>query len=146
MPFLQSSPPISIRNITNLFGGSGQLTQYYRGGSYIPATKTVNFTAREPSSGQYQSLYDYLFEDNNDTNLTYVRWANTTIAVVAYGTSAVTSGIYTYYRGSLFATSGLDNYYGIYREYPSSYTQNINTGIPTSGQISVLQFLGAEKP
>jgi hypothetical protein len=139
MPFLQSSPPISIRNIADLFvGGVGQLTQYYRGAGYVPASKTV----REPSSGENQNLYAYLFEDNSGTSATYVRWNNVLIAVVAYGTSAVTSGIYTYYRGSLFATSGLDNYYGIYREY----SQNINTGIPTSGQLILTQFLGAEKP
>jgi hypothetical protein len=146
MPFLQSSPPISIRNITNLFGGTGRLKEYYRGGSYVPASKTVNFTAREPSSGENQNVPNYMFEDNSDTSSTYIVWAGTTIAQVAYGTSAYTSGIYTYYRGSLFATSGLDNYYGIYREYPSSYSQNINTGIPTSGQLILTQFLGAEKP
>lgn len=148
MPFLQSTPPISIRNITTLFGGSGQLTQYYRGGSYIPATKTVNFTAREPSSGEYQSITPpgYFFEDNVDTSLTYVIWNGVTVAQAAYGASVVTSGIYTYYRGSFFYQQGTDSYYGIYREYPSSYQQNINTGIPTSGQITVLQFLGAEKP
>lgn len=152
MPFLQSSGAISLNNIKTLFGGptSPSLSNYYRGGSYIPSTKTV--VVREPASGDYYDknqtrVTTYYSGSNYNTNF---RWGNSDVSgsisgdVVTYST-----GGYTYQRSSI-RESAIDGYgvgfrfYGIYRT--SNSTVNINTSIPTSGTISMSQFYGAEKP
>ena len=152
MPFLQSSGAISINDIKNMFGGPGSpaLSNYYRGGAYIPSSKTV--TVRDPSSGEYYNLAIGGIWWEVTGGYTAVYW-NGPGYVYQNGTglnpTSVTSGGYTYYRGSLRAVVPQDYqptsyYYGIYRT--SSSTTSINTGIPSSGAISLSQFYGAEKP
>ncbi len=146
----------NLAHVRNALGGSNpvSMSQYYRGGARVPATRTVNYTAREPGSGElysrpagsywgtsgiYLTLY---FQGTFIGNFTFANAYSTTVYTV--------SGI-TYYRGTLFAAetgkgqSGY-YYYGIYRTYPASYQQAINTGVPSSGSISMSQLYGAENP
>lgn len=161
MPFLQSSGAISINNIKTLFGGpaSPALSNYYRGGAYIPSTKTTTTTVREPTSGEYWTenvttvRVDVSgFDAGGTTGSTAYYWFSS-VVYSAYGNiPSVTTGGYTYYRGSFRkyiydSTYGITvNFFGIYRTSQSTTTVNINTNIPTSGQISISQFYGAEKP
>jgi hypothetical protein len=155
MPFLQSSGSISISDIRNLFGGpsSPSLANYYRGGAYIPSTKTVSTTVREPSSGEYYdngwTTYVWMIMT---TASKQVRWNSAVVANPADNSvTSISAGGYTYYRGTLRYTQsgsyGISNYYyGVYRTSGSTTTTNINTNIPTSGTISLSNFYGAEKP
>lgn len=150
MPFLQSSGDISINNIKTLFGGptSPSLANYYRGGAYVPTTKTVSYTAREPASGQYaDGGYFWQQTYNSKTNIYsyFLTWAGSRVWQSSSSNGAITSytlGNITYYKGTFYGVWT----FGIYRTYPSSYQQAINTGIPSSGTISLNQFYGAEKP
>lgn len=172
MPFLQSSGAISINDIKTLFGGpaSPALSNYYRGGTYIPSTKSTSTTVREPSSGDYYQLgsgssvpaYYWLvraFGDQGPANTNganrfmWDRFPNQGSIFIGNGIiSSYTSGIYTYYRSSHKLTTydstyaEHNSYFGIYRTYTGTTTTNINTNVPTSGQISISQFYGAEKP
>ena len=75
------------------------------------------------------------------TGLLYTVEGNTTI-------TSYTAGGYTYYRGTLgFSISSKlfsSFYYGVYRE--GSSTVSINTGVPSSGTISIANLYGAENP
>ena len=55
---LQGSPPISLSDIRGEFGGTApdSLSEYYRGGSFVPDTAT---NAGIPTSGSI-SLLDFL--------------------------------------------------------------------------------------
>ena len=143
MPFLPSSGPLSINDIRNLFGGPGSpsMANYYRGGAYIPATKTVNITVREPASGVYGPDGSFLYVWDND-GFTQVFWGGRIFDQRGAFTS-VTIGSFTYFPAYL-PVPAFD--IGVFRTYPSSVQQAINTGIPGSGQISISQFYGAEKP
>lgn len=152
MPFLQSSGAISINNIKTLFGGptSPSLANYYRGGAYVPTTKTVSYTAREPASGQYSPanggyFWQVTYDSKANRYSYFLAWAGSSVWQSSSSNGAITSytlGSITYYKGTLYNGSN----FGIYRTYPSSYQQAINTGIPSSGTISLNQFYGAEKP
>lgn len=155
MPFLQSSGAISINDVRNLFGGpaSPAMSNYYRGGSYVPATKTVSSYTREPGSGDYFTNWSWAWMVPVSGRTTiYATWNSETISngSVPWSATSFSSGGWNYYRGGYrFLTSdGYINWYayGIYRDQGTSYTVNINTGIPSSGQISLSQFYGAEKP
>jgi hypothetical protein len=168
MPFLPSSGALSINDIRNLFGGpaSPSMANYYRGGAFIPATKSTS--VREPSSGQF--FIDvfpgsYLWTTRPSGNSignpngqvfggNIVNWNNPYIvAQQSVGNGVLTSatiGGATYFRGTFqngfYVAKGnfTENRWGIFRE--TTTTTSINTGIPTSGQISISQFYGAEKP
>lgn len=156
MPFLQSSGAISIANLNSFFPGSGTaMSNFYRGGGRVPATKTVTTTTREPTSGERYDISGGPFTSYWYTNSVEGRWAvwnNATVATPASDdTTSVTVGNVTYFRGTLRAYDAPPYgatiaYYAIYRTVTSTSTVNINTGIPSSGQISLSQFYGAETP
>lgn len=149
MPFLQSSGAISINDIRNMFGGPGSpsMANYYRGGAYIPATKPV--TVFEPAGGGWtaetgQGTYwiDYFDSKDNYTG-SQIYWGGAFIAgFFNSGATSYTTGGYTYYKGPFWG--GVGGAYFIRRT--STTNQAINTGIPSSGTISLSQFYGAEKP
>lgn len=153
MATLQTSGAISILNIKNLFGGpaSPSLANYYRGGSYIPATKTVSSSVREPSSGDYytpDTTYVWFWFQTGNRN---AYWAGGLQATGIPQTGSVTVGSITYYSGTLYydvaGSYGTRNQKrGIYRTYTGSSTVSINTGVPSSGTIRLSNFYGAEKP
>ena len=152
MPFLQSSGAISINDIKTLFGGptSPSMSNYYKGGAYIPATKTVSegpFYLRTGGPGQY-----YWSNTNNFINdVTEVLWNLDTYDKYYSPTFSIprdnnltsyTTGGFTYLRGTLQLDSGGTQAYQVSRT--SSVT--INPNVPSSGVISLSQFYGAEKP
>lgn len=164
MATLQTSGAISLNDIKTLFGGptSPSLANYYRGGSYIPATKIV--ISRTPTTGEYFSFGSYIWSqiinDNSSADTPYILWNGVNVSGAPANATSYTTGGYTYYRGSLYTSAyyppssgGYGSpptpgytvyYYYIYRT--SSSTVDINTSIPTSGTISLSQFYGAEKP
>jgi hypothetical protein len=148
----------NLANVQAALGGANpiSMSEYYRGGAYVPANRTIAYTAREPATGENynmgyfgQSKYHW-FETSQ--NILGFYWNNTYVYEGAAGPASITSGGITYYRGS-FVTSGTNpdngvtvNFYAIYRTYPSSYQQAINTGVPSSGAISLSQLYGAANP
>lgn len=157
MATLQSSGTISLGNVQSVMGGSNpaSMSEYYRGGTYVPSTKTVTppmegpfFSAQPPyyywavSSGVAEGpfpwepiYYTYIIVQWNSTYMDFDGDEYTT---------SYTRGGYTYYRGSL--SNGSYNVYQISRSSTTTTTTNINTSVPTSGTISLSNFYGAEKP
>lgn len=156
MALLQGSGAISLNDIRNLFGGSAILSQYYLNGGLVPSSKTVGYTAQDGPSFALTSPSTYWHADINASGTVDIYWANSLIGSgIAPGATSYTSGAYTYYRGAFVqrVTSSqsdgpnwVDDFYQVYRQYPSSYSAAINGGIPTSGAISLSQFYSAEKP
>lgn len=134
-----------MANIQSALGGSNpiSLNEYYRGGLYVPTSRTV--TVREPTSGQYfkysnPNAYSYTIGGGiSDTT-----WNGTYLGSVSGSVFSRTIGAYTYYASAFqFDVDGY-SIYGVYRT--SSSTTNINTGVPSSGTISIGQLYGAENP
>ncbi len=179
MAFLQSSGAISLSQVQAVMGGANpiSLSEYYRGGAYVPATKSVSTTVYEPTSGYYYTSTGGLWSGNPNTfwwldgasSVSYppvgydpatagIRWSGTYISYNAGNryTTSYTSGGYTYEKGSLqYAYNAADGMYGPYhiyeffsirRWYVSTSTVSINTGVPSSGTISLSNLYGAEKP
>jgi len=150
MPALPTSGPMSIGTLNGFFSGSGTaLSNFYRGGGRVPSTRTSTVTIREPSSGEY---WNGSFQWRVDSFQSTVIWGGGSTGLGSGTTNytSVTSGGYTYFRGSLradiFDNEGvlLWSEYGIFRTYPSTVTTAINTGVPSSGTISLSNFYGAE--
>ena len=150
MPALPTSGTMSIGTLNGFFGGSGTaLSNFYRGGARVPSTRTSTVTVREPSSGE---LFNGGYEWRVDSFQSTVIWGGNSTGLgsgTTNYTSVTLSGI-TYFRGSLraniFDGEGvlLWSEYGIFRTYPSTVTTAINTGVPSSGTISLSNFYGAE--
>lgn len=135
----------NMANIQSALGGSNpiSLSEYYRGGAYVPTTRTSG-TVREPTSGGYNNAsYYWLTGSSQPTQCAGIQWAGTSISSGGTFTS-YTSGIYTYYQGGLYSSGkAVDSYY-VYRTYPN--TVSINTGVPSSGTISIANLYGAANP
>ncbi len=134
----------NLANVRDALGGGNPvyMSNYYRGGPYVPANRTINYTAREPASGSYFqfSVYSWEFPSKSDGN-TRVRWGGSVVFAAGGYYTSVTVGSITYYSAG--GTSGV---VGVYRTYPASYQQAINTGVPSSGAISISQLYGAANP
>lgn len=143
---LQTSGAISLSQVQSEFGGSNpiSMSEYYRGGSYVPTT--VGSGAGSWSS-YYGTLYTYYWADTA-TSLTLV-WNGTTVYTVGSSSAtSITAGGYEYQRGSFFSSTGggkgggpSTSYYKIRRRTTGSST-TVNTSIPSSGTISMNQFYG----
>lgn len=141
-----------MASIQSALGGSNPigLNEYYRGGSFVPTTAST--VVREPTTGQYyngtSSQYYYWRNFYNDPEPnTTVFFTDALGFTVNSSTTSFTSGAYTYYRGSLtYQDTGKIPYndYGIYRTSGSS--TSINTGVPSSGTISIQNLFGARNP
>jgi hypothetical protein len=150
MATLAASGAISIGTLNSFFSGSGtSMSNFYRGGARVPSTRTVAITVREPSSGEYYQFRWYWDQDFS-INRSDIFWGGVYTGIVAnINATSVTSGSFTYFRGSfrdtVFDGEGgvIRYYYGIYRTYPSTTTTQINTGVPSSGTISLSNFYGA---
>lgn len=142
---LPSSGTISIGDLRTEFSGPtpSSLSDYYRNGGYVPTTGTV----REPATGYNFSLssptyiwqYDTTYSALGQTGLS-IYWNNTNVFNNYYAsppTSVTVSGS-TYYQGIYQTASGAIYYYSLYRT-----TSVDNSGIPTSGTISLSDFYGA---
>ena len=150
MAAVPGSGTIGSANLVSVFGGAApQLSsQYYRGGARVPATRTTSgfwtygdwegYFYQPLGGGQYRVEF---FDDGFDGNQRWY-WGSSVPFHVGLGTSLLTGG-YLYERGP--AQGGGD--YSIRRRtavFTSGTTTNINTGVPTSGQISSNQWYGAE--
>lgn len=154
MAVLPSSGPLSINSIASVMGGTAPhgLNEYYRGGGLVPSTKTGS--VRTPSSGEnytytgappnsYASYYFYT------TAAGVTVWWNGVNVFNSFSgggpfTQVTPSGsTITYYRGSAPGGAPADTY-AVY-SIDAAGTININTSVPTSGQISIGNFYGAEK-
>ena len=135
----------NLNSIQAALGGTNpiSLNEYYRGGSFVPTTRTT--------PAQDGPIYSR----NPPFSLVVVAarssfgrfwWQGTIIAETQAG--SVVSGIYTYFRGAFReqVNDKVDYYYQyeIYRTYSAS--TSINTGVPSSGQISIQQLYGAVNP
>lgn len=171
---LQTSGSISILDIANEFGGGAphSLSEYYRGGARVPANYT--YTIYEPGPGASNYTWSFppststgvAVFDLRGANLSYewrgiATWNGTTIAdetgdYPISGLTSLTVGIWTYYRETTVYLSDPDGvlpdndppgtwpveFYRIRRE--RDVTVAVNTGVPTSGTISLGDFYGAE--
>lgn len=149
---LPTSGPISFSQIQAEFGGANpiSLSEYYRGGSYVPSTipATIPTFIREPASGEAYSRGTTSWVVSYAFGSITINWNGTIIGDIPSGSTSFSSGEYTYYRGALRETlsSTFDKpyYYAIYRTKPSP-PKTVNTDIPSSGAISLSQMRGGTK-
>lgn len=154
----------NLANVQSALGGSNpiSMSEYYRGGPYVPTSRTVyNY---EPSSGYYyyrgqSGLYYFWFcqyggYSANPVTGPYIQvaWDPDIVRYQSFNSyvSSVTVGGYTYERGPVQETV-YDSTYGVTYSYYSVRrytvsTQSINTGVPSSGTISISQLYGAQNP
>jgi hypothetical protein len=135
---LQTSGAISLSQVQSEFGGANpvSMSEYYRGGSYVPTTGAGSYSSYQ---GSLQSPRYYFTGDG------IVVWNNSQVANVSAGATSATAGGYTYQRGSLYTTIA-SKYTTVYYYYVRRGTAaaSINTGIPSSGTISMNQFYGGQ--
>jgi hypothetical protein len=142
----------NLQNVQDALGGSHPISmnEYYRGGSFVPTTATT--TTRDPTSGSYYNDQYIWRSDNYGGGVFYVYffWASVIQYVVSPGSdvTSYTSGNVTTFRGTLnnsyFSKGVIVSQYRIFRETYS--TTSINTGVPSSGTISISQLFGARNP
>lgn len=152
---LQASGIISLADIHAEFGGPTpiKLSNYYRGGAYVPATTSEVTNTRQPASGENYNQTTYTWYCvAGPTNLTELRWGSTS-NIKSGGTLSgdylsYTKGTTTYYRGSLQQYRPQQAqippawWYAVYRTITQTVNTNINTSIPTSGVLSLSNFYG----
>ena len=147
----------NLAAVQSALGGSNpiSMSEYYRGGSYVPTTTTStvtqNSTFRYNSYPRYFWNVEYMDGYEGASSGTSTTWANVQVWMIGLNTSltSYTSGGYTYYRGTLRVQINFDygrysKYYEVYRTYVS--TTSINTSVPSSGTISLSQLYGARNP
>lgn len=151
MAYLQSSGAISLSQVQGHWGGGNpiSMSEYYRNGSYVPSiyteTTTTTTTTNQPSSGFLHTVPSTRWFTVGGVANIY--WNSSSALVTAAATAtSVTSGGWTYYRGTLMVTQYTLASFSIRRQQTttssSTTTTNINTGIPSSGTISMNQFYG----
>jgi hypothetical protein len=134
------------------------MSEYYRGGSFVPTTRST--TTREPTSGDYYARtgtqYYWVvntsgYAPSSTSGSHFLIYANAQIIFNIVGNfTTFTTGGWTYVMGTLRefiydSSYNLSvNYRGVYRQQTT--TVSINTGVPSSGTISLNQLLGAENP
>jgi hypothetical protein len=135
---LQTSGAISLSQVQSEFGGANpvSMSEYYRGGSYVPTTGSGSYSSYQANLQSPQ----YYF-----TNHGIVVWNGSQVANVSAGATSATAGGYTYQRGSLYTTiSGKYTSTSYYYVRRGTASTSINTGIPSSGAISMSQFYGGQ--
>ena len=142
---LQTSGAISLSQVQSEYGGGNpiSMSEYYRSGSYVLASGTT--TTRVPTAGDAIGGFGTTkwFVQPNGTYNAF--WSGSSVTGVRAGNNSgptsVAIGNITYYRGSY---EGFNQYlgyrYGIYRVVTA--TVNRNTGVPSSGAISLNNFYG----
>lgn len=153
---MPSSGVITADQFRNEFGDSGEtsLSNWYRGGPFVPATRT--YTETTVNTGPFSSYEYSLFGVGAKY---YFRWTGTQVTIVwndvtivpssnplfpgQSSTSWISQG-YQYERGSLIDSG---EYYQVrrrtYTTTTETITQSVNTGVPTSGPISFSDLYGA---
>lgn len=141
----------NLQNVQDALGGAHpiSMSEYYRGGAYVPTTRTVSEGPFYNNTGNGPGNYYWLVRTNiprrseglwnTDTSQKY--WAPVFYLANDTTTTSYTVGGYTYLRGAY--VTGING--GLYQISRTSIA-NINTGVPASGAISLNQLLGAENP
>lgn len=159
----------NLANVQAALGGANpiSMSEYYRGGAYVPTTRSVTQSLNGSEGPLFVPGNNPRRQWSTSAGLAYIQWfgtyngstPNTGINVGAYPSSITsyynaTYSNATYYRGA-FQYSVYNGYYGqndplyaISRNGPYNLqtTQSINTGVPSSGQISMSQLNGAANP
>ena len=149
---LQTSGAISLLNLQNEFGGSNpiSISEYYRGGGLVPSTTTTY----QPASGFAEVSLSTPFNgwaQRQDSPYTVRIFWNSNTQVVEFSgadlgsPSSYTTGGWTYYRDTNATFTNIPFVGANYDvwEIRRQQTVNINTSVPTSGQISLSNFYGA---
>lgn len=159
---LQSNGAISMDDIVNEFGGnaSPKLSDYYRGGSFVPSEIGGVVNVREPAAGytfsQGNTAWLAAVPGSGGPNYTEIKWGGTQVYGPG-GSSSMTSrtvGAYTYYKGPTRKSSSripLNQHgfyfmysFNLYRTSQQDTSQAVNTNVPTSGAISFSDLYGAK--
>ena len=144
---LQTSGAISLSQVQSEFGGSNpiSMSEYYRGGSYVPTTVTGSAGAW---SSYQANASTYYWSDVGNSGTVTIEWANSQVASFQGSATTRVAGSYEYQKGSLFSSSGggkgggvVTYYYRVRRRTVGSST-TVNTSIPASGTISMSNFYG----
>tara|TARA_R110000787_G_C13358422_1_gene439826 strand:- start:63 stop:503 length:441 start_codon:yes stop_codon:yes gene_type:complete len=140
---IQTSGAISFQTLQNEFGGSHpiSMSEYYRGGPYVPTTVGGAAGAYTGYSGNTTTYYWAITGSNAE-----IKWAGAYKGSTTSATNATFSG-YEYNKGSYTATvvngKGIpDTLYYKVRRRTTSTSVTVNTGIPASGTISISQHYG----
>lgn len=139
----------NLANVQAALGGVNpiSMSEYYRGGPFVPTTRTV--ITRDPTSGEIYNYPSNFWRNYYGAGFSDIYWFSGGPGQIGGGPANITSftnGGWTYYRGTFRfreATYGID-FYGFWREQSS--TAPANTGVPSSGQISLSQLFGASNP
>jgi hypothetical protein len=136
----------NLANVQAALGGSNPIgmNEYYRGGAYVPTTRTT--ATREPASGGVFNGTQYWYIGGTSAYMRFSPYVNSQIQIPGNGSfvTSYSTGGATYFRFAyIYSCYGTD-YYSLYRTASSSVS--INTGVPSSGQISISQLYGAENP
>lgn len=148
--YLPSSGPLSINDLKDFFGGpaSPSISDYYRGGAYTPSTVSTTTTEGPFYNRVFNGYWSNRWNVDGLDPFWDFYWG-TGPKLSNYPSSSTTYAGYTYYQGPTNYGSdptcppGRVYYFNIYRTYVT--TVPANTGIPSSGTISISQFYGAEK-
>lgn len=152
----------NLANVQSALGGSNpiSMSEYYRGGAYVPTSRSV--TTRDPTSGEYYNRGSYAYQlasgwKEERVGPYYNTVQSSNYAVVFSSVTGVLSsytyGGWTYFKGTYRAQTYYNDpygpsyniyFYGYWREQYSS--TSINTGVPSSGSISLSQLYGAQNP
>ena len=143
---LQGSGAISLSQIQTEFTGANpiSMSEYYRGGSYVPSTITVAspWSAYGANISSTHFMYDRYYDRM------YVRWDGA-VKFLGFGASNVypvfSQNGYDYEPGSYQYFQSTRYYYQARRRTASGGSETVNTGIPSSGAISMNQFYGGRK-
>lgn len=142
MAYLHSSGAISFSQLQSHFGGGNpiSMSEYYRNGSYVPSIYTETTTTTTTQGPTYTSTTKWYVLGASS----YLTWSGSNKGTISSTALSHTTGGWTYYRDSYDSTDGYGSNYKIRRSQSSSSTTttNINTGIPSSGTISMNQFYG----
>jgi hypothetical protein len=138
----------NLGNVQAALGGANPIgmNEYYRGGAYVPTTRTT--ATREPASGGVFNGTQYWLISGTSAYMRFSPYVNSQIQIPGNGSfvTSYSTGGATYFRFAYVGCCGYGSvqYYSLYRTASSSVS--INTGVPSSGQISISQLYGAENP
>lgn len=143
---LQTSGAISLSQVQSEFGGANpiSMSEYYRGGSYVPTTVGG---AAGSWSAYYGNTSTYYWLDIGNSGSFSIRWNNSNVGGTTSSATTYTTGGYEYQRGTLYTTvsggkgSPTEYYYRV-RRRTAATSVTVNTSIPASGTISMNQFYG----
>lgn len=146
MGTMPTTGPISFDDLRTQLGPGGSATNvalgdYYRGGSYVPTTGVVgpNYSLTSPFYYWVNNSYYGTIIDSE------IWWNGTLIQQGALTGTSYVDGSDTYTRptGSSYSTGTPDDFY---EYYTVSKTSPKNTGVPSSGTISLGDLYGASNP